>query len=398
MFFLICFWTLVSFCTASFQIDLSKDFALEAELPQIDSTCVVHAVTGFVDENDLLDAIVFYATDVDQSRSRSFRQTNYQHSVTYHHRVIYDIRSGPRIWQGPDGFFPVKSTGYSEPQPSLTIERSVNTRSCYDSSINNRYYRDWPEAQTFVAADLNDNGQLDVVVVSATGYCHRDYCHPPPRDLGWTRRTYCSDARRTPHINVKTWLLMDIKPDGNFDKVVEGGTFVANTTAIGAESLRVGVTASVEQDSACDNSHLLTVIHGETRALLCLDLEGNLSPTTYLPLLESVDMHSGGDYSSGTVFKINGEWWHMLINRGGEWMIWVDWNKWYKGKFQFVDDQHDASIAVTAVDFDGDGIDDMILIDCSNIGDRCRFWHGKIYSSEFVDYDLRNDDFINEFL
>ncbi|KAL0208251.1 hypothetical protein P9112_010838 [Eukaryota sp. TZLM1-RC] len=386
---------LLSFCVGSSRFFVSNQFALEPQFPHIDSERIVHAVTGNVDENNLLDAIVFYATSVDMSKSKDFREQDYEHSITFHHMVIYDIRSGPRIWQGPHGFYPFKSTGYSEPQPSFTMEHDVNTRSCYGSGTHNRYYRDWPEAQAFVAIDLNDNGKLDVVVVSATGYCHKDHCEPPRTLVGEILRRRCTNARHRGHINIKTWLLMDIQPDGRFSKVVEGSSFVSNTTSIGARSLRVGVSASVEQHSACSNSHLLTVIQGQTRAQLCLDLDGNVSPSHSLPLLQLVNMHDVNYYSTSTALKMNGDWWYLLVNRGGEWMLWLDSHNWYNGNFNI---PNSASIAVAAVDFDDDGVDDVILIDCPSTRNRCRLWHGTFYSSEFNDYDVHNDDFFNELL
>ncbi|KAL0214872.1 hypothetical protein P9112_007056 [Eukaryota sp. TZLM1-RC] len=373
---------------ASSRFVLSGDHLLEPELPDLHSNRIVHVVTGKVDSNDQLDAIVFYATRHSRSGTRSFSNHNYNQEITYSHRVIYDITAGPRTWQGVSGFHPVRSSGYSEyHRNTFSIEADRASSRCssgYTSSLRS-YYRDWAEAHAFVATDLNNNGKLDVVIVSATGYCHQSRCSPNTGNS-------CSRVQWRPHINIKTWILSDFNQDGTFSDVIEGPSFWRSTSARSSGPRR-GVVASIEKEEQhCPNSHLLRVVQGETQMELCITSKGELS---YLND-RLVNMPSASHQATNTAFKIDNQWWYLLVSSGGDWTLGnFDFSQSFKGKF---DIPNSASIAVTAVDFDDDGIDDVILIDCPTVGHRCRLWHGMFYSPDFIDHNESNEDYFNELL
>ncbi|KAL0214875.1 hypothetical protein P9112_007059 [Eukaryota sp. TZLM1-RC] len=385
------FCILSTLVCASSHFVLSENHLLEPELPNLHSNRIVHVVTGKVDSNDHLDAIVFYATANTRSGTRSFGNSDYNHEITFSHRVIYDITAGPRTWQGVSGFHPVRSSGYSEyHRNTFSIESDRVRTTCRTSYWSSswrytHYYRDWAEAQAFVATDLNNNGKLDVVVVSATGYCHQSRCGP-------NNGTFCNSERWRPHINIKTWILRDINQDGTFSDVIEGPSFWRSTSARSSGPRR-GVVASIEKEEQhCPNSHLLRVFQGETQMELCITSKGELSHLND----RLVNMPSASHQATNTAFKIDNQWWYLLVSSGGDWTLGnFDFSQSFKGKF---DIPNSASIAVTAVDFDDDGIDDVILIDCPTVGHRCRLWHGTFYSPEFNDYDLIDDVFVNPLL
>ncbi|KAL0206889.1 hypothetical protein P9112_012600 [Eukaryota sp. TZLM1-RC] len=383
---------LCSFVTTSTRFVLSDSLYIEAELPGLHDDRIVHVVTGQVDENSHIDAILFYVSDRLRSGNMDmvdFRSSSYDHTLVFKHRVFYDIVSGPRIWQGPQGFHPIKSTGYSEVFDSITISSDRHRESCRSGgwSYGRWFYKDWADSQAFVATDINNNGKLDVVIVSATGSCDFDHCSNP-----YMGTVYCSRLGRNPHINVKAWILYDVQPDGSFTSMVEGDDVVFNTTSIGARQQRVGVTASVQASNECGSSHLLTIFHGQTMMKFCLSGDATLNAIQQ----GRVNVPSVSPYSTSTFLNLKGELHYLLVNRGGEWFLNnIDFSKTYDGTFQL---DNAASIAVTGVDFDGDEVDDLIVVDCPSTGFRCRIRHGTLFSDDYVDYKLIDENFINELI
>ncbi|KAL0229268.1 hypothetical protein GEMRC1_013887 [Eukaryota sp. GEM-RC1] len=100
MFSSIVFLTCLFICSInafSPTIFLSDHVPLEFELPQMTSDRIVSTVIANVDGNDDPDAIIFYVISTSSTQTR----------IKWH--VVYDITLGVRMWEGNNGFYPMRN-------------------------------------------------------------------------------------------------------------------------------------------------------------------------------------------------------------------------------------------------------------------------------------------------
>ncbi|KAL0229066.1 hypothetical protein GEMRC1_013686 [Eukaryota sp. GEM-RC1] len=167
--------TLLSLCFCS-RILLSDPVQVEMTLDGVSSTRSLHLVIANVDDNEHPDAILFYSSS-DGSTSTHWR-----------YRVFYDFNLGFREWQGRHGFFPIVYYGCSY--------RYVN----------------YQRLTTFAPTDLDGNGQLDVVQVSAVHCCeHAHFARPCsssyPYNCWWEYRN---------HVSLRIRVYRNFNKDGTF--------------------------------------------------------------------------------------------------------------------------------------------------------------------------------------
>ncbi|KAL0231167.1 hypothetical protein GEMRC1_010572 [Eukaryota sp. GEM-RC1] len=367
--------TLLFTCFCS-RILLSNPVPLEFNLTGISSTRSLHVVIGNVDDNEHPDVILFYSsgqTSPDWSTSTHWR-----------YRVFYDINLGPREWQGRHGFFPLITTGYSEffrqstsTSTSWTTTRERSSYRCGYICIAYRYVN-YHRLTTFTPTDLDNNGQLDVVQVSAVHCCeHSHFVRACSHTCWWEYRD-------------------QLLKDGSFTSFLTPSRTRYRLSVDVDHSNRDGpeaLNAYVEVNQ-CGGSHphRLNIMLGHWRHRVCMNNGGELDSSVSSNRITSD--RNVPDLSSSTTMNVNGDKWGLVVRREEGNKSWrlshsASQTSW-SGTIEEI--PADSTVAVGAFDFNQDGVDDLILVDCDSAS-VCRMRHGIVQHSSIgsaYDIDYQN--------
>ncbi|KAL0216680.1 hypothetical protein P9112_008864 [Eukaryota sp. TZLM1-RC] len=363
------------YASASSTILISNPHLIEPLLENQHQERATHLVIGYVDDNPHPDAVVFYLTSTDSitCSSRSVSR------VSYRYKILYDIALGTKDWHGRKGFYPIRNIGHS-PSYTHSALRMTQTRTRRTLCSSDRdFSASHHQAVSFSLADLNNNGKPDIVMVGAVTGNHRD--------SGYTWQTCgengcsCSWGRRQ-HMTIKVQILWDLEKDGS----PSGGT----SSSCGGDQyfqFSVGSTGTAVRPTAnkvtarsplcpSESPHLLEVFIASRRVVFCMNNNGNLnyqSRSTVSNLGTSSNV-----FSSSTTISLGDELYALFFGHS-------NYNNWrlIKGSSSFsvsgsAEDLSSTYTAVGVFDFDGDGNDDLLLLQCPLIN-RCEIRHGIVY-------------------
>ncbi|KAL0231614.1 hypothetical protein GEMRC1_011018 [Eukaryota sp. GEM-RC1] len=385
--------TLLSLCFCS-RILLSNPIPLEFNLNGVSSTRSLHLVIGNIDDNEHPDAILFY--------SSGQTSPNWSTSTHWRYRVFYDINLGPREWQGRHGFFPLITTGYSEFfRQSTTTSTSwptTNERTSYSCGYYCTAYRyvNFHRLTTFASTDLDNNGQLDVVQVSAVHCCeHPRWVYSCEPGCAWRYRD---------HLSVRIRIYRNFRKDGSFTSFlapsrthfslnVGPDVSVSHANRKGPEALNAYVEVN---ECGGSHPHRVNIMLGHWRHRVCMSDGGELLDSSVSSNRISSDRNVP-DLSSSTMMNVNGEKWGLVVRREEGNKSWrlshsTSQTSW-SGTIEEI--PADSAVAAGAFDFDRDGVDDLILVDCDSASD-CRMRHGIVQHSS-LDSGF-NHEYQNSFL
>ncbi|KAL0231183.1 hypothetical protein GEMRC1_010588 [Eukaryota sp. GEM-RC1] len=376
-------FTLLSSCFCS-RILLSNPVPLEFNLNGVSSDRSLHLVIGNVDDNEHPDAILFYSSGQTTS--------SWATSTHWRYRVFYDINLGPREWQGRHGFFPLITTGYSElfrqSTTSSTSWPTTRERSSYGCGYSTCYrYVNYHRLTTFAATDLDNNGQLDVVQVSAVHCCEHAHF---VSSYGWQYRD---------QLSVRIRIYRNFRKDGSFTSFLTPSRThyrlsvdVDHSNRDGPEALNAYVEVN---QCGGTHPHRLNIMIGHWRHRVCMNNGGELDSSVSSNRITSD--RNVPDLSSSTTMNVNGDKWGLVVRRGEENKSWrlshsTSQTSW-SGTIEEI--PADSAVAVGAFDFNQDGVDDLILVDCDSASD-CRMRHGIVQHTSLD--SLYDADYQNSFL
>ncbi|KAL0229466.1 hypothetical protein GEMRC1_014083 [Eukaryota sp. GEM-RC1] len=390
---------------------LSDPVPLEFELQQMTSDRIVSTVIANVDANDSPDAIIFFAMSTSSTQTR----------IKWH--VVYDITLGVRIWEGNNGFYPMRNvtTGASEyasgNSNSFLLSRRTQSRSCSWSCNCRTTCDDFGNCHTtcstcrrtrhtyaqfqrnfaFASTDLNNNGIADVVVIAAdfdgqnAAYSGCRYNYLYSRHLTW-----------------RVVVLRDFREDGTVTSThsSDGWTtsisqWQSGITSTQTSSPPVGefpTALRVDTDSpVCsgqsNHPHLATFLIRRVRIHLCINAAGGnvfmSSQNRYLPT-------SADAFATSTFFKVNSLWYSLIMNKDKQYFVLPDSTANSLTTRSLGTPETDSYMAIAAYDFNRDGIDDLWLLECPETR-KCQYRHGLIYDSS-IDSIGGNSNYENQFL
>ncbi|KAL0210681.1 hypothetical protein RCL1_005117 [Eukaryota sp. TZLM3-RCL] len=384
------------------QILTSKRVPLEALLPGIHSQNRIAVVKADVDGNSHPDLLVFYATSI--KRISNVETEFYEHEVRFRYRVFYDFSFGPRQWFGVDGFSPVRTTGYSEHFPAFTSEGLNNyiTTSCsngYGGTSYSHLYEssDYPYGLALTSADLDNNGRPEIIALSAVRFWGCRSCASGAR--------VCGSAANTHRLRIQMRILWNLSVNGSTQSVSsidehsfnlpQGRGYSSNNYEDATPSIRV------EANGCSSNSHLLVLVMGKLRTEFCFSSSGSSINIGDLRTEESQTFSVDNPttisrYSTSVALTINNYLLHMFIDRSSKTFRLVPEQGGYAIVSNIALPSSPSSLGVVVNDFDGDGMDDFLFVDCDT--EECGMRHGSLFSVATSDYNVIVHNFEEELL
>ncbi|KAL0228820.1 hypothetical protein GEMRC1_013440 [Eukaryota sp. GEM-RC1] len=366
------------------------------------------------------DAIVFFAIGINSTHTR------------FAWRIVFDITLGIRMWEGNAGFYPMRVTGASEhiqsnpnwrgfgPQSHILGRRTQGQFSCsyscncrqvsYSCNCYTNYWGNWvcstcccrtvcdtcwsyltthahfQRNVAFASAELNNNDRPDVVMISADFDGHRDGYSTCPFSLN-------------SHINWRLVVLQDFTEDGRSAATRTSDGFSSAPTnwqssATGdyPTALRVDTDSSVCSGQS-NHPHLATFLIRRARIHLCINADAGSvfmsSQNRYLPT-------SADAFATSTFFKVNSLWYSLIMNKNKQYFILPDSTANSLTTRSLGTPETDSYMAIAAYDFNGDGVDDLWLLECPETG-KCQYRHGIIVDTS-IDSSGGNSNYVNPYL
>ncbi|KAL0220652.1 hypothetical protein RCL1_000506 [Eukaryota sp. TZLM3-RCL] len=396
---------LCSICVANeTQIVTSKLVALEATVPGIHSQNRIAVVTADIDGNSHPDLVVFYGTAISRSTSIGESTSNFNHMVTFSYRVFYDFYRGPREWFGLDGFAPLRISGFSEPFDGFVSQSLSEYRyraaTCGAYSYGSWYEnRDYPYGLALTSADLDGNGKPEIIALSAIRFWG---CH----SCG-TGANQCGSPQNTNRLRVQMRILWNFNVDGSHQSLssIDEHTFNLPQERGYSSNSYIDATPSirVEANGCSSNNHLLVLVMGKLRTEFCFS--GSPGSGVSIGALRtggsqtfSVNNPTVSMYSTSVPLSINNYFYHMFIDRNSKTFSLVPENFGSLIVSNVELPSSFGSLGVISNDFDGDGIDDFLFVDCDADKEACGIRHGSLFSVSTSDYNVIVHNFEEELL
>ncbi|KAL0229590.1 hypothetical protein GEMRC1_014207 [Eukaryota sp. GEM-RC1] len=358
-------------------IFFSDPVPLEFELPQMTSDRIVSTVIANVDGNDDPDAIIFYAMSTTTTQTR----------IKWH---VVTSGASERI----------QSSANSWTQSYLLTQRrqpSLNHYSCSYSCGCGIYgcstcwssltlFAHFQRNFAFASAQLNNNNLADVVMISADFDGHRD---------GYTTCPF----RYQYHITWRVVVFRDFTQDGRVSTIRTSDGFSTGVTEW--QSARTGdfpTALRVETDSSVcsgqsNHPHLATFLIRRARIHLCINAEAGSvfisSQNRYLPT-------SADAFATSTFFKVNSLWYSLIMNKNKQYFILPDSTSNSLTTRTLGTPATDSYMGIGAYDFNGDGVDDLWMLECPETG-KCQYRHGIIYDPS-IDSTGADSNYVNQYL
>ncbi|KAL0231169.1 hypothetical protein GEMRC1_010574 [Eukaryota sp. GEM-RC1] len=242
---------------------------------------------------------------------------------------------------------------------------------------------------------------LDVVLVSAVHCCYGPNSY----------RTGCSYYFK-PQINIQLDYFFDIEARFNVDNdnstagsASGRASFEIDQSLVPTTSLQGNtytLASSIELfhfNCTDDLPHKLDVVFGKALYSLCIDTTGEMELVNATLISSSVPQTKR--FSTGTRVRVNHDDWYMFfytpeddeeIAVGEEKKKSVRFIKNVDGEYKTSETSFDtvttdSNVAVANYDFDGDGVDDLFLVECNEDLD-CNFRHSIIFDSDLTDEEV----------
>ncbi|KAL0228800.1 hypothetical protein GEMRC1_013420 [Eukaryota sp. GEM-RC1] len=105
---------------------------------------------------------------------------------------------------------------------------------------------------------------------------------------------------------------------------------------------------------------------------------------------------SADAFVTSTFFKVNSLWYSLIMNKNKQFYVLHDSTASLSVTRSLGTPATDSYMGIAAYDFDGDGVDDLWLLECPETG-KCQYRHGLIYDSS-IDSAGANSNYHNQYL
>ncbi|KAL0219545.1 hypothetical protein P9112_005198 [Eukaryota sp. TZLM1-RC] len=393
-------------CSTSNTILFSDPYIVEPLLEGIHSSRALHILVTNIDDNHHPDAIVIYLTNTGTISGNNYAR--------YSYKVLYDIAVGHKDWHGKHGFYPNRVIGHSPSYSPWAIRmraaESSTSFSCNGITRNREETNNYHHGVSFATADLDGNGRPEIITVGAITGVHADsyYCY------SWRSCTTDEDGeeecvrlysiRNRSHIALRLQIVWNLGFDGSSASQTGSASsvryFQVNSVNNGHLNDNTRPSAIKVVPNGCDDNedydHLLYLYIANVRASFCFN--NNLGIELSSVSSSRTSPGTSHQYSASTLLGINGI--DYILSFG----VSSTKNRWsitggsssgsYSSTASALSDEY---VGVGSYDFDGDGVDDVITLQCSS-SDHCELRHGLVFIPETGADSAHDADFGYDFL